>query len=163
MTDFDLTGYKPERVTDNFEMMKGKGHTCQVNSSIIEDVPAGTNDRGSYEGYKRLRYELQVVSDEYKSRRVWKSYNLDSDEARGREGSEKTPREKLADVFFTLGLEFKNEAELREANGKFVNMKLKVSFSSIPAERSQSGNAVQLHTITGEAKEGNEEETKVAF
>ena len=73
---FDLSGYKPETVKDNtFEMMKGKGHICKVNSSIIEEVEAGENERGAYDAYTRLKYELEVISDQYKGRRVWKSVN----------------------------------------------------------------------------------------
>lgn len=152
---FDLSGYKPEAVKDNdFEMMKGKGHICKVNSSIIEDVEAGENDRGAYEAYTRLKYELEVVSEKYKARRVWKSVNLSSDERTGK--AEKTPTEKLADTFFALGLEFSDMDGLKAANEKFAEMSLVVSFSKwTPPGKDE----LQLHTVTGIAPEQWEEET----
>ena len=82
--DFNLGDYKPEVIKDNdFELMKGKGNICRVNSSLIEDVEGGTNERGSYDPYTRLKYELEVVSGKYEKRKVWKSYNLTSTEATG--------------------------------------------------------------------------------
>ena len=152
---WDLKGYQREKIKDDFEMMKGKGHICQVNSALIEDMPAGTSQRDGkeYEGYKRFGYELEVISETYKGRRVWKRYNLDSDEARGKEGKEKTPREKLADIMFTVGLEFNSIDELQEILGAFANMKLSVSFGSIPADRSSSGKDQQFHRIMGIATE----------
>ena len=159
--EFDLAGYKPEAVKDNdFEMMKGKGHICKVNYSRIEEVPAGERDGESYEPYTRLKYELEVVSEMYKGRRVWKSVNLDSTMESGKKN--KTPIQKLADTFFTLGLEFSNLETLSAANDKFAEMQVVVSFSKFtPPGRDE----MQIHTITGKAEEAwDEEETeKVAF
>lgn len=146
MNAFNLSGYQAEKVKDNdFELMKGKGNICKVNSSIIEEVEAGSNDRGSYEAYTRLKYELEVISEKYNKRKVWKSVNLSSTDATGKKP--KTPVQKLADVFFTLGLEFNNQDQLVACNEKFVNLNLVVSFSSFkPKDRDE---AMQLHTITG--------------
>ena len=154
--DFDLRDYKPEVVTDNeFEMMKGKGHICKVNSSVVEDVEAGERDGEPYDAYTRLKYELEVVSEKYRGRRVWKSYNLDSQLRTGKK--EKTPIEKLADVFFTLGLEFNDLETLQAANEKFAEMLLVVSFSKFnPPGRDE----IQLHTITGIAPEQWDEEAE---
>jgi hypothetical protein len=145
--DFDLSNYKPEKVKDNdFEVMTGKGYVCQVNSAKIEDVPAGENDRGSYEGYTRLRYELEIISEKNKGRRLWKSYNLSSKEKTGK--AEKTPVEKLADAFFTIGLEFGNQEQLEACIEKFADMELIVSCSKF---KPKGGEVLQLHTITGVA------------
>ena len=154
--EFDLAGYKPEAVKDNeFEMMKGKGHICKVNSSKIEEVPAGERDGEAYEPYTRLKYELEVVSDKYKGRRVWKSVNLDSKQRTGKK--EKTPIEKLADTFFTIGLEFSDLKTLEAANEKFAEMLLLVSFSKFtPPGRDE----IQLHTITGVAPDQWDEEVE---
>ena len=157
MSDFDLSGYKPEAVKDNdFEVMTGKNNVCVVNSSMIEKVEAGVSKRDgeSYEAYTRLRYELEVVSEKFKKRKVWKSYNLDSVETSGKK--QKTPIQKLADMFFTLGLEFSNPEQLAEANEKFAGMSLMVSFSKFkPKDRDEP---LQLHTIVGIAAEKWDEE-----
>lgn len=147
--ELNLGDYKPEKVVDNdFELMSGKGHVCKVNSSLIEEVPAGVRqDNGeAYESYTRLAYELEVISEKYKGRKVWKKYNLSSTETSGKKP--KTPIQKLADVFFTLGLEFNNEGSLRSANERFVEKELTVSFNSWKAPGRED--KMQLHTITGE-------------
>jgi len=153
---FDLGNYKPEKVKDNdFEVMTGKNNICRVNSSKIEDVEGGTSERDgkSYEAYTRLRYELEVISDNFKGRRVWKSYNLDSQDATGKKP--KTPIQKLADVFFTLGLEFSSIETLEVANEKFSEMLLNVSFSKFTPKGEKEPR--QLHTIVGIAPESWEE------
>lgn len=146
--NFDLGDYKPEVIKENdFELMKGKGHICRVNKSVIEEVEGGVSayNGKEYEPYTRLSYELEVVSDKYNKRKVWKSYNLSSQEGTGK--ANKTSLQKLADMFFTLGLEFKDEATLRIANEKFAELELVVSFSSFkPKDKDE---ALQLHTITG--------------
>lgn len=148
--DFSLSGYKAEVVKDNdFEIITGKGFICKVNSSKIEDVDAGSNDRGSYEAYTRLRYEIEIISDKNKGRRLWKSYNLSSAETSGKKN--KTPVQKLADAFFTIGLEFSDMDSLQVANEKFVDMLLVVSCSGFkPKGKSDK---IQLHTITGTTTE----------
>ncbi len=64
-----LIGYKPEQVEDNyFDIITGKNIPCKVNYSRIEDVEAGEG----YKGYKRLKYELEVLDGKYSGRRLWK-------------------------------------------------------------------------------------------
>ncbi len=147
--DFDLSNYKPEKVKDqDFEVITGKGFICKVNSAKIEDVDAGSNDRGSYEGYTRFRYELEIISDKNKGRRLWKSYNLSSTEKTGK--ANKTPVEKLADAFFTIGLEFSNSSVLEIAIEKFAEMEFVVSCSKF---KPKGGDIMQLHTMTAVAPE----------
>lgn len=160
--DFDLSNYKPEKVKDNdFEVITGKGFICKVNSARIEDVDGGENDRGKYEAYTRLKYELEIISEKNKSRRLWKSYNLSSKEKTGK--AEKTPIQKLADAFFTIGLEFSNSEQLNAVVEKFAEMELVVSCSKF---KPKGGDTLQLHTITalaaGEAV-GAVPDTKVEF
>jgi len=153
---FDLAGYKPEVVKDNdFEVMTGKNNICIVNSAKIEDVDAGTSERTGedYDAYTRLRYELEVVSEKFKKRKVWKSYNLDSEERTGK--AKKTPIEKLADAFFTIGLEFSDKATLETAIEKFAEMTLTVSFSKFTPKGEKEPR--QLHTIISVAPESWEE------
>lgn len=152
--DFDLSNYKPEVVKDNdFELITGKGYICKVNSAKIEDVEAGSNDRGSYEGYTRFRYELEITSEKNQTRRLWKSYNLSSKEKTGK--AEKTPVEKLADAFFTIGLEFGNQEELGTCIEKFAEMELVVSCSNF-TPKGKGQKPLQLHTIT-KTHDGSEE------
>lgn len=161
---FDLKDYKPEKVTMNeFEPIKGKNFICKVNSSLIEKVEAGSSEDGSrtWDDYTRLRYELEIIDDNgkgFKGRRVWKSYNLDSDKRSGKK--EQTPVEKLADVFFTLGLEFKDLSSLESANEKFVEMELLVSFSTF---KGNDGEEVQMHYINGINESEWEKEDKPSF
>lgn len=151
----DLANYKPEKVKEgNFELITGRGIICKVNSSMVEHVEGGTRkDTGeAYEPYDKLSYELEIVEGEHQGRRVWKSFNLSSDKRfinkkTGKEG--KTPVEKLADMFFTLGLEFSDLESLKVANAQFVEKLLKVSFSKFKPENKDE--EVQTHTITGVA------------
>jgi len=158
---FDLAGYKPEVVKDNdFEVMTGKNNICIVNSAKIEQVDGGTSERDGkeYDAYTRFRYELEVISEKFHKRKVWKSYNLDSKERTGKK--EKTPIEKLSDAFFTLGLEFSDMDSLEKAVEKFAEMELVVSFSKFTPKGEKEPR--QLHTIVGIApanwEEGGEEE-----
>lgn len=150
---FDLTGYKPEEVKEvAFEVMKGKGNVCKVNHCRIEDY---AGDDEAFKDHRFLRYELEVVSDKYAKRKVWKSVDL-QDERRPTktDGSlGKSRLEKLADTFFTLGLEFSNEVQLFECSQKFAEMVVVCSFNSFKPEDKE----IQLHTITGLAEEGWEE------
>ena len=151
---FDLSGYKPEVVKDNyFEVMTGKNNICVVNSAKIEEVEAGERDGREYDAYTRLRYELEVISEKFKKRKVWKSYNLDSTQKTGKK--EKTPIEKLADAFFTIGLEFSDMATLESAIEKFAEMTLVVSFSKFTPKGEKEPR--QLHTIVSVAPESCEE------
>jgi len=158
---FDLRGYKPEKVKENdFSPIKGKNFTCKVNSSKIEDVEAGTSEDSSrkWNAYKRLKYELEIMDDDGKGfigRKIWKSYNLDSLEATGK--VPKTPIQKLADVFFTVGLEFNDMDTLHIANDKFAEFHLDVSFSSF---KGSAGNDVQMHYVNGKVEEGLGETTQ---
>lgn len=178
MSDFDLD-YKPEIPDDGngFEVMKGKGHVCKINYSRVEDYADKPDEHWGDPswwnpdliGHSFLNYELQVVQTSssqvnqglnYNGRKVWAYIDLNNPERKGRKGAEKTALERVADTFFACGLEFKNLDELKFANEKFAEMNLEVSFSSIPADRSASRKAVQLHTIKGQAK--LEEERKVS-
>jgi len=154
---FDLAGYQPEVVKDNdFEVMTGKNNICIVNSAKIEDVEAGERDGREYDAYTRLRYELEVISEKFKKRKVWKSYNLDSQERTGK--AKKTPIEKLADAFFTIGLEFSDAATLNAAIEKFAEMTLTVSFSKFTPKGEKEPR--QLHTIISVAPESWDTDAK---
>jgi hypothetical protein len=154
MAEFNLEGYKPELISESdFEPINGKGFTANVNSSIIELLePKNGKD---FEPYTRLKYELEIYGasqgkEQFIGRKLWKSFNLDSKDA---DKKGKTPLNVLADVFFTVGVgTFKNMAELEAVNEKFVNKSVSVSAWAWEDKEKKS---VQMHKITGEAKEGN--------
>lgn len=142
--------YKPEKLTEtnDFPVFTGSNLLCEVTKSVIEDVPAGVSQRDgeAYEAYKRWKYELTVLDGDNAGRKVWKTFNLDSEIRSGKK--QKTPKENLMDVLFTLGLPY-DESQFEDSNEKFAEMKLRVSFNKIPAARASGGKDVQLHTITG--------------
>lgn len=165
VADFTLNEeYKPEAPVEgnDFEMMKGSGHVCKVNSSRVEDYAESADQHWSdpswwkpeLVGHTFLNYELEVVqtkgSTNYNGRKVWKRIDL-NDDTKSKAKKPKTPLEKLADTFFGLGLEFSNIGSLRSANDKFVDMEVTVSFGHIPAARTDSGKDVPFHKITGKA------------
>lgn len=145
---FNLTGYKPEVVEEgSFTPIKGKNFTCKINSSKIEKVEAGSKDGREWGEYTRLKYEMEITDDKGKGfvgRKVWKSFNLDSDVRSGK--AQKTKLELLADSFFTIGLEFNNMEELEAANGKFAELYLDVSFSSFKGDGDKD---IQMHYLNG--------------
>ena len=113
MGDFDqIKDYKAEKVVDNYAPLKGN-FECNVNHIRIEEY---SGDKEDFKGHKFLRYELQVVDGAAKGagRRLWKSVDL-SDATEDNKG--KTKLKKLADAFFTLGLDISSEAEERSLQG----------------------------------------------
>jgi len=174
--DFNLQGYTPEAPKEgaDLEIMTGKGHTCKVNYSRVEVYPE-TRDQhwGSEEYWKEelightfLRYELEVITTapaivkkgkSYNGWKVWGSFDMNQEERF--DDKAKLPREKVADRFSAVGLSFTDSAELVEANEKFVNMHLTVSFSNFPESRNSLGRDIQVHTITSEAWTAKEDGT----
>lgn len=144
---FDLSGYTPETPVEGggFEPIQGKDIATKVNKSDISKVPSGTRqDNGeAYEAYNKLSYELEVIDGKFKGRKAWKNVNLDNatPNAKG-----KTPVQKLADNFSTLGLEFNSLEELRIANEKFKTMKFSASYASF---KGNNGKDVSMVTFKG--------------
>jgi len=141
-----LQGYKPEKITDGFAPFKFKG-SCLVNYCRIEDYQG---EKPEFEGHKFLRYELEVAQgQDNQGRRLWKSYNLNSQD---QDAKGKTPVQKLADLMFTLGMEFETEEQLQECCDKMVGMTLEVNAYYTEKFKNEDGDAIQLHRIIGEAK-----------
>ncbi len=126
MSDFDLSGYKPESPTDGagFEPFKYDG-ACRVNKSIIS-VNDGLDTDWYPAGCNMIDIEVEVLEGEFAKRKLWKRYNLDSTKVSEKAKKPKTPVQKLADQLFPLGLEFSNLNELRAVNEKFATMTITV-------------------------------------
>jgi hypothetical protein len=123
MKKFNLSGFKPEPLeSDNFVPFGGK-YNVTVEESVIEDMPAGIRDNEAFDAYTRCKIKMAVVSaakTEHTSnigRNLWQSYNLDNEER----------VKKLAQLFFSVGLEFSDDEELIQANEKFIGKTLSIS------------------------------------
>jgi hypothetical protein len=141
-----LKDYKPEPVKDTFEIIKGNYNAC-FNFMRIEDY---TGNNADYTGHQFVRYELMIVDDPVHSgRRLWRRYNLmNPDQVK-----------RLADMLFTLKIEFKDMDSLTEAIVKAQEVRVKVRCWGWTPEGEEE--ARQQHIIRGIAKEESTE--KVAF
>jgi len=129
-----LAGYQPEKVADDFAPFKGN-YTCVVNSAKIEDYDG---EKEEFKGHKFFRYELEVASEQPNAgRRLWKSVDLqdDKDDEKG-----KSKLKKLADTFFTLGLDITKD----EDREQFAEMSLNVECWIWKKSKEEE---IQLHKI----------------
>jgi len=149
MSDFDLSGYKPEKPSESdFEAFKYTG-PCLVNSAKIEEY---TGNFADYKGCTFFNYELVVLEGDNEGRKLWGKFNLD-DKKEDKKG--KTKVKKLADIFFTLGLEFKNVDELAKCAEQMTDMVVDVKAWHFKGDK---GDAVQQHLIKGKSAEKWDEE-----
>lgn len=137
----ELEGYEPQKERDDFEVIKERQLKCGVDWGRVE-----TDEReGDNKGRELYRYCLVVLEHpEHTNRKFWsKRYYLDNAE----------DLKKLADVFWTVGLRFKNREELEKANEEFVNKTVTVrAWGWTPPDADE---ARQMHVIKGEATEGD--------
>jgi len=148
MTDFNTGEYKPQKNTDGFEPFKLQNGNCLVNWARIEEY---SGEKPEFAGNKYFRYELVVCDGQPNAgRRLWKSYNLD-DKTEDKKG--KTKIQKLADLMFTLGMEFKDEASFQACIEKFAELTLVVNARFSSKFVDDEGTPIQLHTVKGIAKE----------
>jgi len=139
VSDFDfLKDYKPEKVADNFEPFKGN-FLCVVNSARVEEYDGDNED---FKGHKFFRYELEVGAEQPNAgRRLWKSVDL-MDEKADKKG--KTKAMKLADAFFTLGLDITKPEDIET----FCDMTLMVNCWVWTIQEGESkGEKVQMHSM----------------
>jgi len=136
INDF-LKEYTPEAEKDNFGPIKGT-FTCVVNHARFEDY---TGENADWKGVKFYRYELEVAEgQECAGRRLWKSVPL-NDEGRVK---------KLANILFTVGLEFTTEEELEKVSEEFSKMSLTVkAWSFKPKDAKEGDEPIQVHMIKG--------------
>jgi hypothetical protein len=135
---FDLSGYTPKKVTDGFEAFKGK-FNCAVNWARIE-VYSG--DDPALKDSESFRYELEVLDDPtYVGRRLWATFPLENN----------VKMEKLADIMFSLGLEFANKEKLEKIAEDFVTKIVAIKAWHF-ASKENPDEKIQMHQILGEAK-----------
>ena len=143
-----LSGYKPEKVTDGFQPFKEKGSAI-VNYVRIEDYQG---EKEEFKGSQFFRYELVMAEGcDNAGRRLWLSKNI-TNEKPDKKG--KTNMQKVADVMFTLGLEFTDMDSLRIAMEKVSEMTLEVNaYHSDNFKDEKTGINIQCHSVLGIAGE----------
>jgi hypothetical protein len=122
--DFDLSGFKPEPLSEDsdFKPFSGK-YDVVVDEAIKEDMPAGERDGEPYEAYTRIKVKMTTIKA-YKpadsvniGRSLFRSFNVSNLES----------VKKMASVYASVGIEFVNEAQLNENYTKIVGKTLSVS------------------------------------
>lgn len=144
-----LDGYQPKKIDDGFDIIKDRSLKCEVESARFEEY---TGDRSELQGVRFFSYALIIVEHQkYTGRKLWKRFNL----------SDESQIKKLADVMFTLGMEFKTEEELQVCADQFAKMTLSVRAWGWKRDGEQE--ELQMHAIKGEYRENQEQEVKAPF
>ena len=143
-----LGQYKPEKIQDGFGIIKGT-FACRFNSFRIE---AYDGDFQDLVGTEVVRYELEIITEgDNLGRRLWKRFYLGSQKP---DGKGKLDIQKLADVLFTLGFEFKTRDELMAVLEKAAELVVEVKAWGWTPKDKESGldkEPVQQHIIKGVA------------
>ena len=145
-----LQEYTPEKVKDSdFGIIKVTAN-ARFNFFRIEDYDG---DIVELQGTKVARYEIQIIDEgEFLNRRLWKRFYLGSQKT---DKKGKSDAQKMADVLFTLGYEFKSQEELDAVLGLVVENVISVRCWGWAPEGKE---AIQFHVIKGQgssAKDGN--------
>ena len=144
-----LNGFEREKNVDKgFGIIAGKGLMFKVNYARIEANDGKYNDE--LKGVDFLKYELETEG----GRKLWGSFNLDNEDK----------QRKLANIFYTVGLEFNNKDELLEACEKFVELTVGVSAWGWAPDKedidptTDKPKVIQLHKITGIVDDSEKDE-----
>jgi hypothetical protein len=148
-----LQGYAPEKVNEDFGIIKATVN-ARFNFFRIEDYDGEIPE---LQGTKVARYEIQIIDEgEFLNRRLWKRFYLGSQKP---DKKGKFDSQKMADVLFGLGYEFKSPEELDVVLGLVVeNVILVRCWGWAP----EGKGAIQFHAIKGQGssvKDGNREIT----
>lgn len=138
-----LTGYTPEKIKDEgFGIIKTTAN-CRFNFFRIEDYDG---DVVELQGTKVARYEIQIIDEgEFLNRRLWKRFYLGSFKP---DKKIKLDSQKMADLLFTLGYEFKSQEELDAVLGLVVENVISVRCWGWKPDKDKD--AMQMHTIKGQ-------------
>lgn len=147
----ELENYEPQKEQDGFEPFTERNLKCAVDWARVEvdDKEKFGNEPNPNHGKEAYRYCLIVLEHpELTDRKIWsKRYYLHVPE----------DLKKLADIFWTVSLRFKNREELDAANDLFVKKTLKVrAWAWTPKD---SSTPRQMHVIKGEATNGGDTTT----
>jgi hypothetical protein len=145
----NLEGYTPEKVKEDFGIIKATAN-ARFNFFRIEDYDG---DIEELKGTKVARYEVQIIDEgEFLNRRLWKRFYLGSQKI---DGKGKSDVQKMADVLFTLGYEFKSQEELEKVLELVVENVISIRAWGWAPE---GKDAIQFHAIKGQGssiKDGN--------
>jgi hypothetical protein len=146
-----LQEYIPEKIKDDsFGIIKTTAN-CRFNFFRIEDYEGEIEE---LKGTKVARYEIQIIDEgEFLNRRLWKRFYLGSKKS---DKKGKSDAEKMADLLFTLGYEFKSQGELDKVLELVVENVISVRCWGWKPEGKDE--AIQFHAVKGQgssAKDGN--------
>ena len=146
-----LKGYTPEKIKDDsFGIIKGT-FNCRFNFFRIEDYDG---DIVELQNTKVARYEIQIIDEgEFLNRRLWKRFYLGSQKP---DKKGKFDSQKMADLLFTLGYEFRSQEELDAVLGLVVENVISVRAWGWKPEGKDE--AIQFHAVKGQGssiKDGN--------
>lgn len=137
-----LANYKPETPKDDFGIIKGT-FNCRFNYFRVEKYEGEVTE---LQGTEIVKYELEVLdAGDNLGRRLWKRFYIGSQKV---DKKGKSDVQKLADVLFTLGFEFKNREELEKALEEVCNMTATVKAWGWKPDPEKD--AIQQHTIKGQ-------------
>lgn len=150
-----LDGYQPEKIKDDFAIIKGT-FNARFNYFRVEQYDG---DVPELQGTEVAKYEIEIIdAGEHLGRRFWKRFYLGSQKA---DGKGKLDIQKLADVLFTLGFEFKNKEQLETSLAEVVNMTIKVrAWGWKPKPEDEP---IQQHTIKGQGSQENKPTGEAPF
>lgn len=154
----NLQGYTPEKIKDSdFGIIKTTAN-CRFNFFRIEDYDG---DIAELQGTKVARYEIQIIDEgEFLNRRLWKRFYLGSQKP---DKKGKLDSQKMADMLFTLGYEFKSQEELDKVLELVIDNVVLVRCWGWTPEGKE---AIQFHVIKGQGssvKEDNGENIVAPF
>jgi hypothetical protein len=155
-----LKDYKPSKVTDGYQVIKGMGN-CNFNHCRIEVYDG---DNAELQGHEFIRYELQICDgEENQGRRFWKSIDI----------SDEDKVKKFADVLWTVtGLEFKDKETLQSALDNLAERTVSVRYWGFVSEKEKvqalaegrEPEKIQTHIIKGLAKDkGTTKKSDIPF
>ncbi len=144
-----LQEYTPEKIKDDsFGIIKGT-FNCRFNFFRIENYEGEIEE---LKGTKVARYEIQIIDEgEFLNRRLWKRFYLGSVKP---DKKGKFYSQKMADVLFTLGYEFKSQEELDKVLELVVENV--ISIRAWGWKPSEDKEAIQFHTIKGQGSSAND-------
>lgn len=150
-----LGDYTPEKIKDDsFGIIKTTAN-CRFNFFRIEDYDG---DIVELQGTKVAKYEIQIIDEgEFLNRRLWKRFYLGSQKP---DKKGKFDSQKMADLLFTLGYEFKSQEELDKVLELVVENIVSVRAWGWKPDKDKD--AMQMHTIKGQGKSVKEGEGEPA-
>jgi len=152
----ELKSYTPEKIKDDsFGIIKTTAN-CRFNFFRIEDYKGEIPE---LQGTKVARYELIIIDEgEFLNRRLWKRFYLGSQKP---DKKGKFDSQKMADLLFTLGYEFKSQDELDKVLELVVENVVSVRAWGWTPE-GEGREPIQFHTIKGQGSSVKDDNGNIA-